>query len=87
MQDCRQTIQDICNIVVLSYGTCNWILSKKLNMKRIAPKFVPRLLNDEEKEHRMEVCRELKQLLQTDPDFISKVITDCVYEYDPETKQ
>jgi hypothetical protein len=33
---------------------------KELNMRRIAAKFVSRLLQTEEKEHRWEVCRELQ---------------------------
>jgi hypothetical protein len=46
-EDRRQTIQDVCNILVLSYGTCQRILLDELNMRRIAAKFVPRLLTDD----------------------------------------
>ncbi|PNF20610.1 hypothetical protein B7P43_G04271 [Cryptotermes secundus] len=59
----------------LSYGTCQRILSEELNMRRIAAKFVPRLLQNEQKQHRLEVCRELQQQLQEDPNFLSKVVT------------
>jgi hypothetical protein len=40
----RRMIHDVCNIVELSYGTCQRILSDELNMRRIAAKYVPRLL-------------------------------------------
>jgi hypothetical protein len=53
-------------------------------------KFVPRLLPNKQKQHRLEICRELQQQLQGNPKFLSEVITDgeiCVYGYDPETKQ
>jgi histone-lysine N-methyltransferase SETMAR len=66
------------------------ILSDDLNMRRIAAKFVPRLLSNDQKEHRVAVCRELKDQARDDSDFISKVITgdeSWVYGYDPETKQ
>jgi histone-lysine N-methyltransferase SETMAR len=59
-------------------------------MRRIAAKFVPRLLSNDQKEHRVAVCRELKDQARDDPNFISKVITgdeSWVYGYDPETKQ
>jgi hypothetical protein len=51
-------------------------------MRRIAAKFVPRLLQNEQKQQRLEVCREL----QNDPDFLLKVVTGDE-SYDPETKQ
>jgi hypothetical protein len=53
-------------------------------------KFVPQLLQNEQKHHHLEVCRELQQQLQEDPDLLSKVVTgdeSWVYGYDPETKQ
>jgi hypothetical protein len=44
----------------LLYGTCQCILSDKLNMMRIAAKFVPRLLTDDQKQYRLEISMELK---------------------------
>jgi hypothetical protein len=35
--------------------------------------FVSRLLQNEQKRHRLEVCRELQQQLQEDPNFLSKI--------------
>jgi hypothetical protein len=75
LADHRRTIHDVCEIVGLSYGTVQRILSDDLNMRRIAAKFVPRLLSNDQKEHRVVVCRELKDQARDDPDFISKVIT------------
>lgn len=46
------------------------------------------LLRDEQKQHHMSVCSELKELLLTDPNFFSHVVTGSeswVYGYDPET--
>ncbi|PNF20516.1 hypothetical protein B7P43_G06298 [Cryptotermes secundus] len=90
LQDRRLTIQDLRNALGLSYGICQRILSEELNMRRIAAKFVPRLLQNEQKQHRLEVCRELQQQLQEDPNFLSKVVTgdeSWVYGYNPESKQ
>jgi hypothetical protein len=59
-------------------------------MRRIVAKFVPQLLEIEQKQHCLEVCRELQQQLQEDPNFLLKVTTgdeSWVYGYDPETKQ
>jgi hypothetical protein len=52
--------------------------------------FLPQLLQNEQKSHRLEVCREFQQQFQEDPDFLSKVFTgieSSVYDYDPEPKQ
>jgi hypothetical protein len=59
-------------------------------MRRISVRFVPRLLSDDQKAHRVSVCRELKQQVIDDPNFISNIITGnktCVDGYDPESKQ
>jgi histone-lysine N-methyltransferase SETMAR len=88
--DRRQTIHDLCEIVGLSYGTVQRILADSLNTRRISARFMPRLLSDDQKAHRVSVCRELKQQARDDPNFISNTITGdetWVYGYDPETKQ
>jgi histone-lysine N-methyltransferase SETMAR len=59
-------------------------------MGRISAKFVLRLLSDDQRAHRVSVCRELKHQARDDPNFISNIITDdetWVYGHDPETKQ
>jgi hypothetical protein len=57
-------------------------------MRHISAKFLPRLLSDDQKVHRISVCRELKYQAQDDPNFISNIITgDETRVYDYETKQ
>ena len=59
-------------------------------MGRVAAKFVPRLLTNEQRERRLQACFELQNQLKEDPDFFSKVITgdeSWCYGYDPKTKQ
>ena len=58
-------------------------------MRRIAAKFVPRLLNSDQRDHRVQVCTELQEAVRHDPNILSRVITvdeSWVYDYDPETK-
>jgi hypothetical protein len=48
------------------------------------------MLSDDQKAHRVSVCREYKQQARDDTNFISNIITGdetWVYGYDPETKQ
>jgi hypothetical protein len=75
LEDRRRTIRHVCDIVKQSYGTCQRILSDELNMRSIAAKFVPRLLSNDQKEHRVAVCSELKEPTENDPNFISAIIT------------
>jgi hypothetical protein len=51
------------------------MLSEELNMSRIRANFVLLVLQNEQKQHRLEVCRELEQQLQEDPNSLSKVAT------------
>ena len=71
LEDQRWTIHDICNIVGLSYGTSQWILLDDLNIQHYTAKFVPRLLNSDQKEYLIVVCTELKEQAKNDPNFIS----------------
>ena len=90
LEDRRRMIQDVCKIVGLSYGTCQRILSDELNMRRIAAKFVPRLLNGDQKEYRIALCTELKEGAENDPNFISTTITgdeSWVFGYNAETNE
>jgi len=74
-EDRRRTINDIAAILNVSYGTAQTILTCDLNMRRVAAKFVPRLLTLKQKEHRVAICQELRQLALDDPSFMSRVIT------------
>jgi histone-lysine N-methyltransferase SETMAR len=87
--DHRLTIREIAEEVSISFGSCQVILTEDLAMRRVAAKFVPRLLSDDHKSRRHEVCDELKQRVEMEPHFMSRIITDdetWVYGYDPETK-
>jgi CYTH domain-containing protein len=51
----RWTIHYVCNTVALLNGTCQSILSDKINMRQTAKEFVPRLLTDDQKQHQLAV--------------------------------
>jgi len=74
-QDRRRTIQDIAEEVGICYGTCQQVLTEELGMHRVAAKFVPRILATDQKQQRVNVCTELRQLASDDETFLSRVIT------------
>ena len=48
-EDRRSTIDEVNMLVGISHGTCHKILTEDLKMRRVASKFVPRLLSVEQK--------------------------------------
>ena len=58
MNDRRITIREVADDVAISIGSCHEIFSNVLGMKRVAAKFIPKLLNFEQKQRRMEVVQE-----------------------------
>jgi len=88
--DRRLTIREVAEEVRIAFSTCQKILTEDLRMRRVTPKFVPRLLRAEQKDDRMSICTDLRNRAQNVPNFMSSIITGdkCwVYGYDPETKQ
>lgn len=89
-EDRRRTIRQISEMIGIGYGVCQEILTEDLNMRRVAAKFVPRILTAEQKQRRVDVCEELLEAVKDDSTFLSRVITadeSWIYGYDPETKQ
>lgn len=87
--DRRLTIREMAEEFNISFGSCQQILTEKLQMRRVAAKFVPRLLTEEQKQHRVQVCQELLAMANDNENFLKQVITGdetWVYGYDVETK-
>ncbi|UYV69117.1 VRK1 [Cordylochernes scorpioides] len=86
----RISIKDLSSETGLSIGLCHQIVTKDLDMIRTSSKFVPRILTEEQKEVRMDVCKNMVEMTRTDPEWMQKIITGdetWVYQYDPETKR
>ena len=59
-------------------------------MRKICAKMVSRLLNDEQKECRVQICQNILKELETEPDMLSRVVTgdeSWIFEYNPFTKR
>jgi hypothetical protein len=64
------TIREIAEEVNIS-DSCQEILTEDLAIRHIVAKFLPRLLSDDQKSRRLEVCEELKRRVEMKPQFIS----------------
>jgi len=59
-------------------------------MRRVCAKMVPKLLSDEQKECCKEMCLDLLQCTEDEPDLLNSIITcdeTWVFTYGPETKR
>lgn len=73
----------------ISFGSVQSILTVDFGMRRVAAKFIPKLLIHEQKENRLQVTHDMVECATADSDFMKKIITgdeSWVYGYDPETK-
>jgi histone-lysine N-methyltransferase SETMAR len=85
----RITIREIADDLNISFGSCQSILTDVLGMTRVSAKFVPKLLNFDQKQRRMNIAQDMLNDVNDDPDLLKRVITGdetWVYGYDIETK-
>ncbi|XP_008180994.1 daple-like protein [Acyrthosiphon pisum] len=65
----RLTIREVAEDVEITYGLCQEILTNDLGMSRIAAKFVPLFLTDEQKQNQNTIAQELFERAESDLDF------------------
>ncbi|UYV70186.1 hypothetical protein LAZ67_7002112 [Cordylochernes scorpioides] len=85
----RITVREVAEELNISIGSCHSIFINDLGMRRVAAKFVPKLLNCDQKQHRMNIANEMLDSVRDDPNLLQRVITGdeaWVYGYDVETK-
>ncbi|UYV75875.1 hypothetical protein LAZ67_13001632 [Cordylochernes scorpioides] len=85
----RITVREVAEDLNISIGSCHSIFINDLGMRRVAAKFVPKLLNCNQKQHRMNIANEMLDSVREDPNLLQRVITGdeaWVYGYDVETK-
>jgi len=70
MFDCRRTFDELEALTGVLWSSCQRILTEELHMKRVAAKFVPLLVSKDQTANRLDVCREMKDQLKTNPDFV-----------------
>ncbi|XP_076182701.1 protein GVQW3-like [Ptiloglossa arizonensis] len=85
----RITVREVAEDLNISIGSCHSIFINDLGMRRVAAKFVPKLLNCDQKQLRMNIANEMLDSVRDGPNLLQRVITgdeSWVYGYDVETK-
>jgi len=80
----------ISSVLNLNRQTVYEILTFELGMQKIYPKLVPKILTNEQKEDRRNVCLYLLERIENDNNFFKHIITGdetWIFEYDPDTKR
>jgi len=87
--DHRLTLRMISSELNLNRFTVHQILTHDLGMRKVCAKMVPNNLTTEQKVNRRDVCLDLLDTLEREPEFFSRVMTgdeSWILEYNPETK-
>ena len=88
--DCHLTVKMIADELNMNSERVWRIITEDLGMRKVCVKMVPRLLNDEQKENRVQVCQDILKQLEITPDLLSRVATgdeSRIFKYDPLTKR
>ena len=72
----RMTVRELEEDLGIARTIVSQILTEDLGKKRVAAKFVPRLLSREQKEFRAAVAQDLLETTNNDPDYLKKVILE-----------
>ncbi len=85
----RMTLRQLAVECGMSKRTAHRIIRKDLNMRKLAPKFVLKILTPHQLQTRLDLCTTNLRTLDQDPGLLSRLIaTDesWVFTYDPRTK-
>ena len=88
--DRRLTLKMISSELNLNQFNVHHILTQDLDMRKVCAKMVPKNLTTKQKANQNDVCLDLLDHLEREPEFFSRVITgdlSWILEYDPETKR
>jgi len=90
LQNLRLSIRAVAELINIDKETVWQILHNNFNMIKVCSKKVLRLLTPEQKEIRMNICADIFQNIENDPNFLENVVTcdeSRFFQHDPESKR
>ena len=88
--DRRLTVRMIADELSMNSERVWRIITEDLGMRKVCAKMVPKLLNDGQKENRVQVCQDILKQLEITPDLLTRVVTgdeSWIFKYDPLTER
>ncbi|UYV70302.1 hypothetical protein LAZ67_7002473 [Cordylochernes scorpioides] len=70
----RITVREVAENLNISIGSCHSIFINDLGMRRVGAKFVPKLLNCDQKQHRMNIANEMLDSVRDDPNLLQRFL-------------
>jgi len=91
LEDRRISATSIAEQLGISRELVGSIIHEDLDMRKLSAKWVPKCLNADQKRQRCQSSEQHLEFFRCEPnDFLSRLVTvdeNCLYHYDPETKQ
>ncbi len=87
--DWRLTVRRLAVQSGVSTGSVHNILKKDLGLTKIAAKFMPKVLTDDQCQRHVQAAQKCTDMVAMDPTVLQQIITgdeSWIYLYDPETK-
>lgn len=69
------SLRDIAAHINVSMSSVHRVVKKDLKLSKLSPKFVPKELTQQQKDTRLKLCQDNINLMKTDPDSLSKIVT------------
>lgn len=88
--DRHLSIRMIIDMINIDKETVRQILHNNLNMNKVCAKMVPKNLSQDQKDNRKNICSDILQMINEQPNLLENVITcddTWIFQYDPETKR
>ena len=88
--DRRLTVRMIADELGMNSERIWRMITENLGITKICAKMVPRLLNEGQKKRRVQVCQDILEQLETEPNLLKRVVTgneSWISKYDPLTKR
>ena len=91
LNDRRIKLDELATECGISHGSVSTIIHEHLGMSKVSARWVPRNLNPQDRQHRVESSRELLEVYNTNPkDFHTRLVTGdetWIHHWDPDTKK
>lgn len=90
-KDRRLTCEEIAREIGISHGSVHTILTNKLNMRRVAARWVPHALTTDQKQTRVDIAKQLYKRYEDEGEtFLNRIVAideTWIRSYEPELKR
>ena len=75
LKDRRSSVRMISEVVGISVGTVDTILTNNLKLHKVCAKFAPKILSTDQRQFRVECCTDILQMIEADFEFLNNIVT------------